>query len=137
MRKIAILFILVFLSAQGMAATESEQDTSSLKHLLRDIARENVYQASPLAGPSQKTAHQYFRYEKLKSAAAFDLLQIAHSHSNAVVRLYAFRALTNKMDDIPGELALQFKQDNTLVLYQRGHRTEKLPVNVIANGFLR
>lgn len=137
MRNTVTLFILIFFSMQSVAAHGVAQDTTSLKRLLREIARENVYMASPLPGPHDKTAHQYFRYERLKSAAAFDLLQIAHTHSNAVVRLYAFRALTNKMDNIPAELAFQFKQDKTLVLYQRGKRTEKIPVNVIANGFLR
>lgn len=104
-----------------------------MKKLINEIAKENVF---ILGNP--KSTDQPGSYKKLiQSGSVYDFLRIAMDNKNPVVRLYAFRAVASRMDNLPAELVMKFKNDTTLITVRSGTEEKQVPVNQVANGYLK
>ncbi len=136
--KLILLTILVSVAFLNAGASNYEnnkiQDSITVKKLLSDIAKDNIFQTD--VSSTQKTL-QTRRGQLLSKQSPFDLLKICMENSNAVVRLYAFKALADKMDNLPPELVTKFRNDTTLVTFQTIHGNKQIPVSEVANGFLK
>lgn len=135
-----LILLTLFISFASISAraynqgTSPAQDSITVKKLLADIAKENIFETDV---SSYKKTLQTKRGLLLGRQGPFDLLKISMENSNAVVRLYAFKALADKMDNLPPELVSKFRNDSTLVTFQTIHGNKQLPVSQIANGFLK
>lgn len=103
-----------------------------IKKIAREIAKVNIYEY-----PEDKNAQQNLLYEELLNTASDnELIDLATNHKNAVVRLYAYRAIAKKFKNIPTDLFNQFDSDITTVNTMRGTIAGTTTVNVIARSFL-
>ncbi len=136
--KLILLTIFVSVAAFNASAyhhgNNKTQDSITVKKLLSDMAKDNIFQSD--VSSTYKTL-QTKRGMLLGKQSPFDLLKISMENSNAVVRLYAFKALADKMDNLPPELVTKFRNDTTLVTFQTIHGNKQIPVSEIANGFLK
>lgn len=106
-----------------------------VKKIVKRIEKENVYVVTPMN--SKNISDQERNYvDLLKTASIEELTQLAAEHKNAVVRLYAFRALMESVKDAPRHIFEQFMNDTTPVKVINETRSETKPLNSIANGFL-
>ncbi len=108
-----------------------------IKKMVKEIAKSNVYEYPVSAGFPGTTSEQNIRYEELlKAADNNDLIKLATTHKNAVVRLYAYRAIVQKMKEIPKDILDQFNKDTSEVNTLRNGIADKTTVNKIAGSFL-
>lgn len=106
-----------------------------VKKIVKKIAKANVFVVTPLN--STNVSEQELNYrDLLKIASIEELTQLAAQDKNAVVRLYAFRALMESVKDAPQNIFTQFRNDSTAINVIDGTRSETKPLNSIANGFL-
>lgn len=135
-----LILLTLFISFATLSArannhgTSHTQDSITVKKLLADIAKDNAFQSDVIFN---EQTPQMKRGQILGRQSPFDLLKICMENSNAVVRLYAFKALAEKMDNLPRELVSKFRNDSTLVTFQTIHGNTQIPVSQIANGFLK
>lgn len=138
--KVFTLIGFVFcLALSGFSQDHSEQKLSKdIKKIIAEMSATNVFEATATVGYAGVPSPQLARYNTLlKKCTPYQLLQIANTDTNAVVRLYAFKALNARMDSIPAEIAMQFKNDSTIILYQTGDIVKEQMVKSVANGFLK
>ena len=108
-----------------------------LKKIVRRIAKANVYVVTSLNGSEKAVSDQELNYQNLlKVASPEELSDLAASDKNAIVRLYAFKALMETVKDAPKNIFEQFMNDATPVKVINGSRSEMKPLNSISNGFL-
>lgn len=108
-----------------------------LKKIVRRIAKANVYVVVPLNSNDKSVSDQELNYQDLlKAASPEELSGLAAGDKNAVVRLYAFKALMETVKDAPKNIFEQFMNDTTPVKVINGSRSEMKPLNSISNGFL-
>ncbi|MDP4284258.1 MAG: hypothetical protein Q8891_07525 [Bacteroidota bacterium] len=111
--------------------------SNPVKKIVREIAKSNIYKFTPSADNSDTRSVWDRRYEELrKSASVEELTQLATKHKNAVVRLYAFRALVTRLKNIPGAIIDQIRNDSTVVSTLQNNKAGQSPVNKIALSFL-
>lgn len=146
MTKIILVASMFFIFISGYQAADAfspKQETllsttindTPVKKIIKRIAKDNVYVVTPMN--SKVVSDQELNYvDLLKIASIEELTQLAADHKNAVVRLYAFRALMESVKDAPKYIFEQFMNDKTPVKVIEGTRTETKPLNSIANGFL-
>lgn len=114
----------------------SSSDTP-LKKIVRRIAKANVYVVTTLNTNDKTVADQELNYrELLTTASPEELSDLAEGDKNAVVRLYAFKALMETIKDAPKNIFVQFMNDTTPVKVINGRTSEMKPLNSISNGFL-
>lgn len=115
-----------------------EQAASNpIKKIVKALAKENIF---ILNVPEQSTplvVAQLKNYTQLERLATSDELEdlILH-HKNAVVRLYAFKVLTNQMRDLPENIMLIINNDKSEVEYINRDKKEKAFLKVLAQNFL-
>lgn len=108
-----------------------------LKKIVRRIAKANVYVVTSLNSNNKAVSDQELNYQNLlKVASPEELSDLAASDKNAIVRLYAFKALMETVKDAPKNIFVQFMNDATLIKVINGSRSEMKPLNSISNGFL-
>jgi hypothetical protein len=108
-----------------------------IKKIVKAIAKSNVYDLSATNNIAPSNSPQNLRYEQLLNiATAEELTQLATKNKNAVVRLYAYTALINKVKNIPKEMVDQFNNDTTIIKTINGNITGQASLNSIAKGFL-
>lgn len=108
-----------------------------LKKIIRKLTKANVFDATPLRVKNTEVSEQESLYKALRNIATPDqLTELAGNNKNAVVRLYAFRALMEKVKDAPANLLGQFMNDTTPIKVINGTSSEMKPMNSISNGFL-
>lgn len=132
---LSILLSAISMPLHASSHTAHYKDSITTKKLIADIAETNVYAPDALAKAGQLI--QVKRGDLLKKESPYELLKICMENPNAVVRLYAFKALAEKMDNLPAEAVLKFRNDNTPVNIQSHKGEKQLPVWQIANGFLK
>lgn len=138
MKALLILAAGIFLAcnvgkASALSAQDPTRDTVKMKKLIRQLEKEKVYAAGD-QGPLQASA-DFRRFSE--AGSAYDFLKMAMEHKNPLIRLYALRAVAEKMDDLPAELVLKFMKDTTAVAVQYRDGIREVPVSQIANGFLK
>ena len=112
-------------------------NANPLKKLIKQLAKANVFDATPLRVSNKVISEQESLYKELISLATPDqLTELATHNKNAIVRLYAFRALMEKVKDAPGNVIQQFINDTTPIRIINGNSSEMKPMNTISNGFL-
>lgn len=130
-----LLFLANYVVA-GSASTNS-RSTDPLKKIVKEIAKANIYEATPVVGYAGTPSLQNKRYQQLlKSADISTLTRLATNNRNAIVRLYAFKALVNVLKDIPVSIVEQFKNDSTVIVVLQGDIAREVPLKSIASGFL-
>jgi ribosomal protein S17E len=136
------LILLIFYCASNLSAIASTSilfKTSGqepIKKIVKEIAKSNVYVYADGVPESGKIPDQEIRYrELLKIAGADDLIGLAKD-KNAVVRLYAYKAIVRQFSKIPTDLFEQFSNDKTIVTTLRGKVEEKTTINKIAGSLL-
>jgi hypothetical protein len=108
-----------------------------VKKIVKAMTKSNVYDVTPAPENSDVVSQQNLLYEDLlKMAAPERLTKLATQNKNAIVRLYAYKALIHKIKNIPKEMVDQFRNDTTLINTINGNKTSKVPLNSIANGLL-
>ena len=108
-----------------------------IKKIVKALAKGNIF---ILNVPEQTTPFvtaQEQNYTQLERLATSDELEdlILH-HKNAVVRLYAFKALTKQMHNLPENIMLVINNDNNEVEYIDRNKKEKALLRVLAQNFL-
>lgn len=138
MRLLIITFFLTCFSLQLIASNgctaQPSGDSITIRKLIADMAHENIFELDIV---TDVQSLQIKRGEMLNRQSPYDLLKICMENPNAVVRLYAFRALAAKMDNLPLEAVNKFKNDATPVTIKTANGKKQLPASQIANGFLK
>ncbi|MEO5649177.1 MAG: hypothetical protein ABIR03_04540 [Ginsengibacter sp.] len=108
-----------------------------VKKIVKAIAKANVYELRAVNNIAKPATQQSLRFQDLlKVATVENLTKLATKNKNAVVRLYAYKALINKLKDIPIDVVHQFNNDTTLVHTLEGDTAGQVPLNSIAKGLL-
>jgi predicted aminopeptidase len=108
-----------------------------VKKIIKKLAKANVYDATTYNENEKVISEQETLYRELLNSASPDqLTELATNNKNAVVRLYAFRALMEKVKNASISVYNQFKNDTTAIKVINGQTTEMKPLNTISNGFL-
>lgn len=119
--------------AGNTSALKNTDDSVKIRKILKQIAKENVFEED---GNTTEVQQQNFRLLK-SSGSTFDFLKIAMNDKNPVVRLYAFKAASERMDELPVDLVLKFKKDSSIVKVRSHNKTTEVPVYIVANSFLK
>jgi hypothetical protein len=142
MKKIVLLLLAFFTNSFIWAGSKPidnfrRSDGDPIKKIVREIAKSNVYEISTTVGYSGTPSQQAIRYQQLlKSATIAQLTELATTHKNAIVRLYAFCALVNKSRDVPQTVINQFRNDKTIIAVLNGDIAENTPMNIMAERCL-
>ena len=108
-----------------------------LKKIVKKIAKANVYDATPVVSNHKVISEQEINYQDLLNTASPEqLIDLATNDKNAVVRLYAFRAIMAKVKSAPNNLYMQFANDHSSIKVINGTITSRKPISTISNGFL-
>lgn len=117
------------LQAQGLTIV-------ALPVVVSEMAAHDIYE-SETVGIANARSKQFARYQQLVSIATdAQLLSLANTHPNAVVRLYAYQALRERNIAIPKALLQKFNEDETLVQTLEGCIANKFPVSKLAGKHL-
>ena len=100
---------------------------------VEEMAAFNVYETTCTVGYSNSSSSQYERFKFLTQVNNEDLILLANSHENPVVRLYAFQALKKRKIEIPQVLIEKFKNDASGVISLQGCIAENTTVNKLNN----
>ena len=137
-------FLLIFCWANNLIAASAKDysfnkitTNDPIKKIVKEIAKSNVYEY-PAPGNAVRTAsEQNIRFvELLKISNDDDLIKLATKYKNAVVRLYAYRAIVQKFKEVPKDILDQFNNDTSVVNTLRGNIADKTTVKEIAGSFL-
>ncbi|MCO6497651.1 MAG: hypothetical protein J5I50_08315 [Chitinophagaceae bacterium] len=134
--KSPLLYIAIFLCSVTVSNATPQhfpyKDTITLKKLWKQISKENTFPVEEVVLQKDN------RIPVIKQqATAFDLLKTVMEHQNAVVRLYAFAALSDQMDNLPAEIIKKVREDTSPVNVIRNGELKTRPFNEVANGFLK
>lgn len=101
------------------------------------MARADVFILSPPESKDQKMQN-LLEDERLLTALATsqELENLLRKDKSAVVRLYAFKALTIQLHDIPIEIMHIVKADEATARVIDGEKTETMPVKQVIPNFL-
>lgn len=126
--KTGFLITAIFFAIAGNASAQ-QIPSDSLQVLLAEMAKSNVYETSAFVGFAGSVSLQNQRYERMKEIASQEELQeIASQNNNAVVRLYAFKALVERKLTVPEKLLEKFHQDRSIVKTLHGCLANKTEV---------
>ena len=108
-----------------------------IRKIVKAIAKANVFvlhqpeQATPLVTDLEKN---YFLLSKL--ATSDELEDLIGTHKNAVVRMYAFKALTTQLYEIPASIMNIINNDTATIECINRDKTEKVQVKNLVQNFL-
>ncbi|MDQ2720038.1 MAG: hypothetical protein M3Z26_09820 [Bacteroidota bacterium] len=137
------LFLIIFCCANNFLIVSAVNnpfdkltESDPVRKIAKEIAKSNVYEYPAASGISVAVGEQNIHYDELlKIATTEDLSKLA-KHKNAVVRLYAYRAIVQKSKEIPKDIFEQFSNDTSIVNTLRGNISGTTSVNKIAESFL-
>ncbi len=128
-------FIIVTLFLVIYSGAKSSPFYDLVKTITTDIANHNVYESATV-GFAAVPSTQHMRLNQLLMIANDNQLIALTKHNNAVVRLYALRAIVTRKLPVADELRDQFFMDNTLVSTLQGCIGNKLTVGLISKTIL-
>ena len=108
-----------------------------IRKIVKAIEKANVFvlqkpeQTSPLLRDLEEN---YFLLSKL--ATSDELEGLIRTHKNAVVRLYAFKALTTQVHNIPGVTMDIINNERATIACIKGDKTENVELRILAQNFL-
>ena len=107
--------IMLLLAVSFTNFSKAQNPTASIEMVLFEMTQHNVYESASL-GFAATVSAQYKRYLQVKKmATSKQLIHLATNHHNAVVRLYALKALKENKNEIPGLVEQQFSNDSSSV----------------------
>jgi len=125
--------VVLFLGMDFNSFAQNE-NTDTLTNAVKEIADFNIYETTCTVGYSNIVSSQYQRFILLTSLATTeDLIILATTHKNPVVRLYSFQALKKRNAEIPSTLIAKFKTDLNEVISLQGCLAENTTVNLLTN----
>ena len=147
MKKFCILLLIICCNHVTIASSNTvygnnifnhkTTNENPIKKIVRKIAKANVFDITPIANKGKVISEQEINYrDLLNTASPEQLIDLATNDKNGVVRLYAFRALMEKVKSAPDNLYQQFKNDNTSIKVINGNISERKPLSALSNGFL-
>ena len=108
-----------------------------IKKIVKAIAKTNVFVLTLPAQPSPLVTEQEKNYLLLsRLATSNELEDLIMTHKNAVVRMYAFKALTTQMHHIPENIMQVINNDTTLIDCINREKNEKAEIKILAQNFL-
>ncbi len=139
-----LLFIACLLpGVKNVQATASLVNTleqpvpKPIRKIVDALSKANVF---VLNEPDSTTAfvkeleQNYFLLSKL--ATSNELENLIRTHKNAVVRIYAFKALTTQVHDISATIMAVINNDTSSVECIKGDKRENIEVKNLAQNFL-
>src|SRR5690349_10459362 len=110
----SVFLVLIFTSAAATGKQHVKAD--EVTAIVDSISSSNIYETTYAVGFTGALSEQYQRFARLAKLARIEqLIDLAGTHPNAVVRLYAYQALKKRKAIIPGSLISRFGHDNTVV----------------------
>lgn len=133
-----LLFGVKDIQAMPTPVNMSEQPVPKpIRKIVKAIAKANVFvlqipeQSSPMVTELEKN---YFLLSKL--ATSNELEELIRTHKNAVVRMYAFKALTTQVHDIPASIMNSINNDAATIECINRDKTENVELKNLAQNFL-
>jgi hypothetical protein len=112
---------------------EDYQDSIKIKKIIRQLGKQDIYVADGIPNKSQEENFRKFS----QAGSTYDFMKIAMQNKNPLIRLFAFKVVAEKMDNLPPELVEKFLEDSTLIKVQFRNGIKEVPTRLIANGFLK
>lgn len=112
-------FFVAVISLTLSGAGYSSPFIDPVKEIATDIAKQNTYE-SAIVGFAATPSTQNERLDKLIKIASVNQLYELCKHENAVVRLYALKAILFRKLIVTDELRHQFYNDNSKVITLQG-----------------
>lgn len=129
----SLIFILAHVIVQGQAREQNAHQSKQITRILQQIGKEPIYIIDNEEKSDQEKNYRLFA----RSSSPYEFLKLAMEDKNPMVRIYAFRAAAERMDELPAELVLKFKNDKTPVKVRVMNQEKELPLHEIINGFLK
>ncbi len=118
LKQVALIATLFFCSVSFCQA--QNPSFRPVEMIVFEMAEYNKYE-SQYVGFAATKSKQYNRFEELLATATSEqLLSLAADHQNAVVRVYAFKALRQRKAAISPALSEKFKADQSKVTMVMG-----------------
>ena len=137
---LVIFFLFSVKDVQAIPVTEyisEQQAPNPIKKIVKAIAKANVFVLHEPEHPSPLVTDLGKNYLLLsRLATSSELESLIRMHKNAVVRMYAFKALTTQVYDIPAEIMAIVNQDTTTIDCISRDVTEKTQINTLVQNFL-
>lgn len=121
----------VLLSITFCCTAFSHPAFDSVNQIATEMAKQKVYE-STIVGFAATPSVQNVRLNKLIQIASDKELYALAKHKNAVVRLYALRAIISKKLMVSPELKADYLNDKSVVVTLNGCIGNKSSVNVIS-----
>jgi hypothetical protein len=143
--KTIVLFTLPFFlfftqigqSAPPQGSISDFTTPNPIKKIVKAIAKANVFVLAPPAQPLPLVTEQEKNYLLLsRLATSNELEDLIMNHKNAVVRMYAFKALTTQMHHISENIMQVINNDTTLIDCINREKIEKTQIKILAQNFL-
>ena len=143
--KISSLLLLpcfLFLAQIGICAsapvnTPKVSGPNPIKKIIKAIEKANIFVLATPAQPSPLVTEQEKNYVLLSRLATSDELEdLILTHKNGVVRMYAFKALTTQMHNIPENIMNVVNNDTTLIDCINKEKIEKAEIRMLVQNFL-
>jgi hypothetical protein len=119
MRPTALFTVLLLMHNIGICIAQNKSIRPEIKQLVRQIAGYNSLDENAVGIAGVRT-EQWERYEKLKKEATLFELKTLVDNKNAVVRCYAFMALTDKTKTNIFPVVIEHLADTATVLHLQG-----------------
>ena len=124
-------------SATGPGITTELHAPDPIKKIVKAIAKANIYVLSAPTQPSPLVTEQEKNYLLLsRLATSNELEELILTHKNAVVKMYAFQALTTQLHHIPENIMKVINNDMTLIDCINKEKNEKIEIKILAQNFL-
>lgn len=128
MRKLFVFIIVICLHCGASSSPVNDLVTN----IAADIAKHNIYESATV-GFAATPSTQNMRLNQLIRIANDNQLISLTKHKNAVVRLYALRAIIARKLILSTELKDQFNNDSSIVATLQGCLGNKSSVAIISN----
>ena len=121
----------------GRGNTLEQPVPKPIRKIVKAIEKANVFvlnkpeQASPLVSGLEEN---YFLLSKL--ATSNELEDLIRTHKNAVVRIYAFKALTTQVRDVTAEIMALVNNDTASIECFNRDKMEKVELKKLVQNFL-
>lgn len=114
-----------------------EQAPNPIKKIVKAIEKANIFVLHQPEQPSQLVTELEKNYLLLSRLATSDELEdLIRTHKNAVVRMFAFKALTTQLHDIPAVIMTIVNNDTTTIDCIISDKTEKVQIKSLIQNFL-
>lgn len=140
----SLLFLSCFLLVSQIGQSAPWHGTNSeipapdpIKKIVKAIAKTNIFVLATPAQPSPLVIAQENNYVLLsRLATSYELEDLILTHKNAVVRMYAFKALMTQLHEIPEKIMTVINNDTTSIDCVNKEKTEKAKIKNLVQNFL-